>query len=335
MKNRQETPSGRRVPARQRLFEIIQIGNGQDTASRVFDIVLVTVIVLNILVMVLQTFDRFRPWHDVLYGVELFTVIFFCLEYICRIITADFLFPDIGRGQAIGRFVLSFDGMVDLLTILPFFFLSGFVVFRMLRVVRIFHLFRINAHYDSFNVIRTVIYEKRNQLASSVFIILVLMLAASITMYSVEHEAQPENFRNALSGMWWAVSALLTIGYGDIYPVTLTGRILAVFISFLGVGVVALPTGIISAGFVEQYTRVAGDDAKDAGMRLQSVVIDVDSAWIGESAAGLAEHYRTSIVCFERNRRTCLPDPEYNIQLGDVLTVWHLPENASVDAKDC
>ena len=129
------------------------------------------------------------------------------------------------------------------------------VIFRMLRVARIFHLFRLNAKYDSFNIITTVLYEneKRNQIISSVFIVFILMLASSLCMYSVEHEAQPTVFRNAFSGIWWSMSTLLTVGYGDIYPVTTLGRIMAICIAYLGVGAVAIPTGIISAGFVEQY----------------------------------------------------------------------------------
>lgn len=124
------------------------------------------------------------------------------------------------KSRATIRFLVSFDGIVDLLTIIPAFFLSGFVIFRMLRVARVFHLFRLNAKYDSFNVITTVLYEKRNQIISSVFIVLILMLASSLCMYSVEHDAQPEVFRNAFSGICWSMSTLLTVGYGDIYPIT-------------------------------------------------------------------------------------------------------------------
>ena len=123
------------------------------------------------------------------------------------------------KSRATIRFLVSFDGIVDLLTIIPAFFLSGFVIFRMLRVARVFHLFRLNAKYDSFNVITTVLYEKWNQIISSVFIVLILMLASSLCMYSVEHDAQPEVFRNAFSGIWWSMSTLLTVGYGDIYPI--------------------------------------------------------------------------------------------------------------------
>ena len=87
---------------------------------------------------------------------------------------------------------------------------------------------------------------------------LVLMLASSLCMYSVEHDAQPEVFQNAFSGIWWSMSTLLTVGYGDIYPVTTIGRVMAICIAFLGVGAVAIPTGIIGAGFVEQYQKKSG-----------------------------------------------------------------------------
>ena len=135
-------------------------------------------------------------------------------------------------------------------------------------MARIFHLFRLNARYDSFNVITTVLYEKRNQIISSVFIVVIPMLASSLCMYSVEHDAQPEVFRNAFSGVWWSMSTLLTVGYGDIYPITTLGRLMAICIAYLGVGVVAIPTGIISAGFVEQYQRKSSiSNIRDADIK--------------------------------------------------------------------
>ena len=139
---------------------------------------------------------------------------------------------------------------------LPFFFPAGAVAFRMLRVVRIFRLFRINSQYDAFNVILNVLNEKKNQLVSSIFMIVMLMVASSLCMYSIEHNAQPEAFKNAFSGIWWSVSTLLTVGYGDIYPITTLGKFMAIVIAFLGVGMVAIPTGIISAGFVEHYSKI-------------------------------------------------------------------------------
>lgn len=306
----------KKTNVKRRIFDIIQIGNQNDTASRVFDIFLVCVIILNITAMFLETFEELQPWRGVFDVVETVTVLVFCVEYILRIWTAEYLYPGQSRGRAVWKFLRSYDGVIDLLTILPFFFLSGFVVFRMLRVVRIFHLFRINTQYDSFNVIKSVLYEKRNQIASSVFIIVILMLASSLFMYSVEHEAQPEHFRNALSGIWWSVSTLLTVGYGDIYPITALGKAMAIVITFLGVGVVAIPTGIISAGFVEQYTKMQQETPAITG-ELKTVTIGVDSAWQDRAVKDIEEEYRIDIVLVKRKGKVSAAKANYVVKVGD------------------
>ena len=301
---------------KRRVFDIIQIGNREDIPSRIFDVCLVAVILLNILTMFLETFEELASWRGVFETVELVTVILFCVEYILRIWTAEYLYPGESRGRAIWRFLWSYDGIIDLLTILPFFFLSGFVVFRMLRVVRIFHLFRINNRYDSFSVIKTVLYEKRNQIASSVFIILTLMLASSLFLYSVEHEAQPENFRNALSGIWWSVSTMLTVGYGDIYPITVLGRAMAIVITFLGVGVVAIPTGIISAGFVEQYSKMQ-QETPDLASMPTTITVGMDSAWIGKTAEEIEKEFNVDLVLVKRKGKVSPVKRNYVIHQGD------------------
>ena len=242
---------------RRRIFEIISIGNQEDWISRAFDYCLVAAIILNITVLFLETFDSLAGFMWLFETIESITVLFFMIEYGLRIYTAPELYDELSPLKARLRFLISFDGIVDLLTILPFFFLYGFAVFRILRVVRIFHLFRLNSNYDSFNVITSVLYRKRNQLFSSIFILLILLFASSLCMYSAEHEAQPELFQNAFSGIWYSLNTIFTVGYGDIYPITQVGRFMGAVITFLGVGAVAIPTGIISAGFVEEYQRMA------------------------------------------------------------------------------
>lgn len=245
---------------KKRVFEIIQIGNRTDIPSLCFDVFIVFVILLNISVTFLQTFDGMAGYGEILGAIELVTMVVFLVEYVLRIWTADYLYPGKSYPAAVLGFLFSFYGVVDLMTVLPyflpFFIPSGAVAFRMLRVVRILHLFQINSRYDAFHVITEVIKDKKSALVSSIFMVLVLMLASSLCMYGLEHEAQPENFSNAFSGIWWSVSTLLTVGYGDIYPVTIGGRMMAIVIAFLGVGMVAIPTGIISAGFVEYYTKI-------------------------------------------------------------------------------
>ena len=215
---------------KKRLFDIIQIGQTGDMPSRLFDLFIVSTILLNILSLILLTFEPLRPVFPLLHVVEWGTTVIFCIEYFARIWTAEYLYGEKGIRSAL-KFMLSFDGIIDLLTILPLFFLGGFIAFRFLRVARIFHLFRINSAYDSFNVITSVIYEKRNQLISSLFIIWVLILASSLCMYNAEHAAQPEVFSNALSGIWYSVATIFTVGYGDVYPVTLVGKMMGVCIT--------------------------------------------------------------------------------------------------------
>lgn len=304
---------------KKRIFDIIQIGQREDFASRAFDLFIVVVIFINIAVLFLETFDAVKAYSHVLYKVELITVIIFGIEYLLRIWTAEYLYPDKSKGKAVLRFLVSFEGIVDLCTILPFFFLSGFIVFRMLRVVRIFHLFRINAYYDSINVIASVLIEKRNQLISSIFIILVLMMASSLCMYSAEHAVQPGVFENAFSGIWWSMSTILTVGYGDIYPVTILGRAMAIVISFLGVGAVAIPTGIISAGFVEQYTHLQNQN-KTSGVRgTVSITVDESSPFVGLYVKVAEEEYHIDIVAFIRNGAVIVPTDLTEIMMGDTL----------------
>ena len=313
---------------RKRLFDIIQIGNTSDRPSRYFDIFIAVVIIANISVLFLETFQSLSEYFGLFDAIDDITVSIFIVEYILRIWTADFLFPEQKRGVAIFRFITSANGIIELLTILPFFFLSGMVVFRMLRVVRIFHLFRLNSHYDSFSVIRTVLNEKKNQILSSLFIIFIVIMASSLLMYNVENKVQPESFENAFSGLWWSVSTILTIGYGDIYPVTILGKILGVLISFLGVFAVALPTGIISAGFVEQYQEMKAAErsgSADLDMPTHNVIVDIDSRWIGKSSQELEEEFGLMLILVRRGRNVVKPTEAYHVEVGDMLVLYYMP----------
>ena len=313
---------------RKRLFDIIQIGNTSDRPSRYFDIFIAVVIIANISVLFLETFQSLSEYFGLFDAIDDITVSIFIVEYILRIWTADFLFPEQKRGVAIFRFITSANGIIELLTILPFFFLSGMVVFRMLRVVRIFPLFRLNSHYDSFSVIRTVLNEKKNQILSSLFIIFIVIMASSLLMYNVENKVQPESFENAFSGLWWSVSTILTIGYGDIYPVTILGKILGVLISFLGVFAVALPTGIISAGFVEQYQEMKAAErsgSADLDMPTHNVIVDIDSRWIGKSSQELEEEFGLMLILVRRGRNVVKPTEAYHVEVGDMLVLYYMP----------
>lgn len=307
---------------KEKLFKIITIGSREDIPSRIFDLFLVALILTNVVLTFLMTFDYFDPYYGVFHKIEIATLILFTIEYILRIYTSDLLYPDKTKGKAVIKFLLSFDGIVDLLTILPLVPFAGFVAFRILRVVRIFHLFRINATYDSFNVIAQVISDKKRQIASSVLIIFIFMLASSLGMYSAEHDTQPEAFANAFSGIWWSVSALLTVGYGDIYPITVWGKILGIFVAFLGVGLVAIPTGIISAGFVEQYTLSTSlgkklEDTREIG----EIIIDKDSEFVGKSIREITKDKTVEVLLVIRDDLHIVPTPTLVLKPKDIVVI--------------
>ncbi len=299
---------------KKRLFDIIQIGQTGDVPSRLFDLFIVSTILLNILALILLTFESLSFMFPVLRGIEWITTLVFCIEYIARIWTSEYLYGEKGIKSAI-RFILSFDGIIDLFTILPLFFLEGFIAFRFLRVARIFHLFRINSVYDSFNVITSVIYEKRNQLISSLFIIWVLILASSLCMYNAEHAAQPRVFENALSGIWYSVATIFTVGYGDVYPVTLAGKLMGMCITFLGVGAVAIPTGIISAGFVEQYTKYQGDGNNS---NITSLKIEGSCEYKGMKVESLP----FKVILIVREGEPFVPLETTTVKYNDVLVFY-------------
>lgn len=321
--------------SRKRLFEILEVGNDLDYASRAYDFFSAFMIVLNLAVSIMYTYDKYRlQCGPALLWIERITVATFAVDYFLRIFCGRFLYKndeDMTDAKAIRKYVCSGTGIIDLLSWLPYFlpifFPSGTVAFRMIRIVRIFRLFRINAYYDSLHVITQVIYGKRQQLVSSVVLILILMIGASLCMYSLEHEAQPDVFQNAFSGIWWAASTLLTIGYGDIYPVTIMGKALGIVISFLGVGMVAIPTGIISAGFVDMYATIKRrqEYGYEADMQFIKVHIEEGDKWEGKRIADLAFPSGLIVALLKRDEEVIIPRGDIIIQDDDMIVLGAIP----------
>ena len=189
--------------------------------------------------------------------------------------------------------------------------------------MRVFRLFRINAYYDSLRLITDVLRSKRQQLFSSVFTLLILMLASSLCMYSLEHEAQPEVFSNAFSGIWWSASTLLTVGYGDIYPITTLGKLFGIFITFLGVGMVAIPTGIISAGFVDQYSRIKrmSEYGREEDVHFIKIQLTDRDPWINKSIAQLHLPERVIIAVIQRNHHILVPRGNLVLRKDDIMVL--------------
>ena len=313
---------------RQRIFRMVSVGVVDDPINGSYDIISTLALLVNLVVTFALTFDNVvASCGPLLYKLEAVTVAFFALDYVLRLFTANNLYPDLPEGKSLLKYISSFSGIVDLLSFLPYylpvFFPSGAVVFRLFRIARIFRLFRINAYYDSLNVITEVIAGKRQQLLSSFFILGVLMLASSLCMYSLEHDAQPEVFKNAFSGIWWSVSTLLTVGYGDIYPITPLGKAVSICITFLGVLMVAIPTGIISAGFVEQYSRFKqyGDYATEVDLHFINVELTGRDDWPGKCIRDLTLPRGIVVAAVQRDGEIIVPRGDVILRAGDRLVL--------------
>ena len=312
-----------------RVSDIIEVGYDEDFWGRAYDIINLSAIVINLLVSVLMTFDSVtKRVGGLLQTVEAVTIAFFAFDYVLRLWTSPCLHPNKSRGKAVLSYAFSFNGLVDMLSCIPYylpvFFPSGVAAFRILRVVRIFRLFRINAYFDSLNVITAVLKSKAKLLFSSVFVVLLLMLASSLCMYSIEHSVQPDKFDNALSGMWWAAATLLTVGYGDIYPVTALGKLMGTVITMLGVGIVAIPTGIISAGFVEQYTKLKrmSEQAEESEMDFIRAELGKNDKWNGKKIKDLMLPKDIIIAAILKNGKTVqIPRGDTMLEEKDVLII--------------
>lgn len=242
-----------------RIFEIIQTANDNDIASKIFDIFIIALIIVNVITVIADTFSLPATVSTIFDYIETVSVIIFTIEYILRVWTADLLYPNLSPIKSRLRYIISFKAIIDLLAILPFY-LPFFIpvdlrVLRVIRIIRLFRLFKINRYTNALSTIVNVFKNKASELISSMFVVLLLMIIASVLMYNVENPVQPEKFNNALSGLWWAVATLTTVGYGDIYPITAAGKVLSAIIALLGIGLVAVPTGIITSGFSEQISN--------------------------------------------------------------------------------
>ena len=158
------------------------------------------------------------------------------------------------------------------------------------------------------------------------------MLASSLCMYSLEHEAQPDVFRNAFSGIWWSAATLFTVGYGDIYPVTTLGKVFSIAITFLGVGMVAIPTGIISAGFVEQYSQFKriGDYGIEQDLRFIRFSLSRQDRWIGRSIESLGLPQGCIISAIQRGTEIIVPSGDVVLTPGDIVTIGAEPAGSEV-----
>lgn len=243
------------------LYYIVDENDEHNRLSKFFNYFLMALIILSVGEMALETDDGiFLPYRNYFRIFDFFTVMVFSTEYIIRIITAHLIPENKGktRWQAVKTYIFSFAGLVDLLSILPFyldFTNLDLRVLRMLRLLRFFRVFKITRYNDSMKLVADVIRDKRSEIGVIMGLIFIIMIIASFIMFYAEHDTQPKAFPNVLGCFWWAIVTMTTIGYGDVFPVTYMGKIVGSTMALLGIGLVAMPTGIISAGFLEKINE--------------------------------------------------------------------------------
>ncbi len=241
-----------------RIYQILEVASPDDRVSRTVDIVLMTLIVLNVAAVVIATLPELEPpFRIFLHRFEVFSVSIFTVEYFLRIwsCTARPKYAQGFSGRL--RFMLTPYAVIDLAAILPFYLPLVFAIdlrfVRALRLLRLFRMFKFARYSKALKALGSVIYDKKEELTITVSAVLILLVFTSSFMYYFENEAQPDAFSSIPASMWWGISTLTTVGYGDVYPITPVGKTFGGFIALLGIGVFALPAGILASGFAGHF----------------------------------------------------------------------------------
>ncbi|GAB2199227.1 ion transporter [Sessilibacter sp. MAH4] len=223
-----------------RILEFPEYGLG-----RVFALLIQALIIISLITFSVDTLpDLSASTKSILQRIELMTVIIFTIEYLLRLITAERKL----------RFVFSFYGLIDLLAIVPFYLPTGLDlravrIFRLFRLIRILKLLRYNQAVNHFSVALKSIKE---ELILFGIVAAIMLYLSAVGIYYFEHEAQPEAFQSVFHSLWWAVTTLTTVGYGDMYPITLGGRVFTFFVLMIGLGLVAVPTGLLASAMTRE-----------------------------------------------------------------------------------
>ena len=219
--------------------------SGRDRAPQWVKLTIMGLIVLSIVVVMLETVERFKPYQRTFDIIEIFCVAVFTIEYFC--------FWVLSSNKA--RYPFSFMQIVDLLAILPFYLSMGIDLrgIRAIRLLRIFRVLKIGRYNRSVQLIGLAIKRVAPELIVILFGMFIVLLIVSSAMYYTEHAAQPEKFSSIPATLWWAVVTLTTVGYGDVYPITGLGKLLAGILMLLGIGLVAVPTAIMTAAVNDVY----------------------------------------------------------------------------------
>ena len=243
------------------VYEIIEEAAPGNRVSEIFDVCLIALISLNVVALIVGTVERIHQLSPrAFFLFEAISVAIFSVEYLLRVwsctVNPKYSHPVWGRL----RFILSPLALIDLLAILPiyivFFVNLHGLDLRFLRVVRLLaRIVRLGRYFSSLRTLGRVLHTKRGELLAVVSVLLIMLVMTSSLIFFAEHDAQPEEFASIPEAMWWSIITLTTVGYGDVFPVTVAGRLLAGAIAIVGIGLFALPAGILGSGFMAELAK--------------------------------------------------------------------------------
>ena len=246
---------------KKRIYEIVEEAAPGNRVGEIFAIFIISLISLNVVALIVGTVEEIHQLAPQAFRIfEIISVAIFTVEYLLRVwsCTADprYSHPVLGRL----RFAVSLLAIIDLLAILPFYLLPLVNLhgldLRFLRAARLFaRVARLSRYSSGMRTLARVIHNKRSELFTVIMILSLLLLLASSMMFFAENGAQPDKFANIPKAMWWSIITLTTVGYGDVFPVTVAGRLLAGMIAIVGIGLFALPAGILGSGFLEEVSK--------------------------------------------------------------------------------
>lgn len=246
--------------SRQRVYRVLDVADAGDWTSRFVDVVITTLIVLNVIAVILETVPSLTErWGAHFRVFDAFSVYVFTVEYVLRMwaCTSEsrYAHPLWGRVRFAGHPMI----VIDLLAILPFLLHLALPLdmrmLRVLRLIRLLRVFKLARYSTALRLMGRVLTSKKEELIVCMVVMLLLLTFAAGLMYVVEHEVQPEAFGSIPAAMWWAVATLTTVGYGDVYPITAAGRVVGACMALIGIGMFAMPAGIIAQGFAEQWQQ--------------------------------------------------------------------------------
>lgn len=242
---------------KQKVFTLVDSHTEKSYANLLIDRTLMLLIILNVIAIILESVESLhRQYALSFYYFELISVSIFTLEYFVRVWTITEKKTRSGINMTRWQYVRSPLAIIDLLAILPFYLQMFFVIdLRFLRIIRMLRVLKLTRYSSAFTLLFNVFKEERNALVAAFSILFVLLIISASGIYLIEHNVQPNDFGSIPAAMWWALVTLTTVGYGDVTPITVGGKLFGGMITIIGMGMVALPTGIIVSGFSEQLRR--------------------------------------------------------------------------------